>query len=310
MPRLSRQMKETIQTVLFLLVVVALVLVYVVYPLNRTKATMGRAGFGDYNADSLPPNDANAFVAASLTPDTFRVESDGLTTLACLYLSPKIDSAREIKGTVFLLHENGADRDAMLPLARRLLDSGFDVVAYDQRASGRSTGKYRGEGRYEANDLNEVIRYLDLRERIVHPVIVVGFSLGADAGILAAQDEKRIDGVVAINPYLSTTNLLDALRKQHNVFWFPFFRTIMWWWYNIRSSYAAPYRKTDDIEPVACRTLLLVSPASPASPEGVNKAEVQLLKELSPPELLEVKTIPDSEEELYGMIFQFATGVP
>ncbi len=304
MLRLSRQMKDTIQTIVFLLVVAGLVLAYVVYPLNRSKATMGRANFGDYNPDSLPANDANAFIAAGLAPDTFRVESDGLTTLACLYLSPKIDGAGGIKGTVFLLHEDGADRDAMLPLARWLLDSGLAVVAYDQRASGRSTGKYRGEGQYEASDLNEVIRYLDLRERIVHPVIAVGFSLGADGGILAAQDEKRLDGVVAINPYLSTTSLLDELRKQHNMFWFPFFRTIMWWWYNIRSSYAAPYRKMNDIEPVACRTLLVMSR------ESDNEAEVQLLKELSAPELLDVKAKPGSEEELYRMILQFSTGVP
>ncbi|MFQ6009081.1 MAG: alpha/beta hydrolase, partial [Candidatus Zixiibacteriota bacterium] len=267
------------------------------------KATMGRADFGNLNPDSLPPNDAIVFVEAGLDVDTFRVESDGLTRLACLYLSPKIDSSKEIKGTVFLLHEDGSDRNAVLPLARCLVDSGFVVVAYDQRASGRSTGKYRGEGGYEANDLNEVISYLDLRDRIVHPVIVLGFSLGADAGILAAQDEKRIDGVVAVNPYLSTTNLLDKLKKQHNMFWFPFFRTTMWWWYNIRSSYAAPYRKISDIEPVACQTLLLVSP------DGIAKAEVQQLKELSSHELLEIKPKPDSEEKLLSLIFQFATGM-
>jgi len=301
MPRISRRMKETINTVTFLLVVAALVACYVIYPLNRVKTSMGRTNLNDYNADSLTVNDATAYIEIGLNPDTFRVESDGLTTLACLYVAPNLDSLGQIKGTVFLVHEDGADRDAMAPLALLFVDSGFAVVAFDQRASGRSTGKYRGEGQYEASDLNEIIRYLDLRGRIIHPLITVGYSLGADGGLLAALEEKRINGVVAVNPYLSTRRMQDALKKQYDMLWFPFFRTIMWWWYDIRSSYAAPYRDIDDIEPVACRTLLLTTP------EAARDDEVQRIKELSPPELLESRTIPALEEELHREILHFAT---
>jgi pimeloyl-ACP methyl ester carboxylesterase len=176
MPRLSRRTIETINTVTFLLVVAALVACYVIYPLFRVKTSMGRTNLDDYNADSLAVNDATAYIEIGLNPDTFRVESDGLTTLACLYVAPDLDSLGQIKGTVFLVHEDGADRDAMAPLARMFVDSGFAVVAFDQRASGRSTGEYRGEGRYEASDLDEIIRYLDLRERIIHPLITVALT--------------------------------------------------------------------------------------------------------------------------------------
>lgn len=301
MPRISRKMKDTIQTIAVLLVIATLVALYLVYPLIKTKTSMGRANFDDYDQDSLILNDPTAYLEAGLIPDTFRVESDGLTTLACLYLTPdNVESTGQTKGTAVLIHEDGADRDAVLPLARLLVDSGFAVVAFDQRASGRSTGKYRGEGQYEANDLNEIIRYLDIRERIIHPLMIVGYSLGAEGALLAALDEKRIDGVVAINPYLSTKRLQDVLKKRHGMLWFPFFRTILWWWYDIRSSYAAPYRDKDDIEPVACRTLLLIAP------EAVQDDEVQRLKELSPPELLEIGMTPATEEELYHEIFRFA----
>jgi len=303
MPRISRQMKEIIQTVAVLLVVAALVVSYVVYPLNRVKASMGRTNLDDYNADSLTVNDATAYIEIGLNPDTFHVESDGLTTLACLYVALNLDSVSQTRGTVFLVHEDGADRDAMAPLARLFVDSGFAVAAFDQRASGRSTGEYRGEGQYEASDLDEVIRYLDLRERIIHPLITVGYSLGADGGLLAALEEKRINGVVAVNPYLSTRRMQDVLKERFDMLWFPFFRTIMWWWYNIRSSYAAPYRDIDDIEPVACRTLLLTTP------EAAQEDEVQRIKELSPPELLECKTIPASDEELHREILRFAISV-
>jgi pimeloyl-ACP methyl ester carboxylesterase len=300
MPRISRQMKEIINTVIFLLVVAALVACYVIYPLNRVRTSMGRTNLDDYNADSLAVNDATAYIEIGLNPDTFRVESDGLTTLACLYIAPNLDSVGQTKGTVFLVHQDGANRDAMAPLARLFVDSGFAVVAFDQRASGRSTGEYHGEGQYEASDLNETIRYLDLRERIIHPLITIGYSLGADGGLLAALEEKRINGVVAINPYLTTRRMQDILKERYDMLWFPFFRTIMWWWYNIRSSYAAPYRDTDGIEAVACRTLLLTTP------QAAQDDEVQRIKELSPPELLECGTIPASEEELHREILRFA----
>jgi len=294
-------MKEIIQTVAVLLVVAILVIVYVIYPLNRVKALMGRVDLDDYSADSLVPNDPAAYIEIGLAADTFQVETDGLTTVACLYMAPSGDSAAPIRGTVLLVHEEGSDRDAMAPLAKLLVDSGFAVVAFDQRASGRSTGKYRGEGQYEASDIVEVIRYLDLRDRVIHPVLAVGFSLGGDAALLAALSERRIDGVVATNPCLTTQRLLDVLRKKHDMYWFPFFRTVMWWWYGIRSSYAASYRNLDDIKGVACRTLLLTTPEEAAS------REVKRLKELSSLDLLECKMIPGTQEELYSEIIAFAS---
>ncbi len=300
MPRISRQVKDTVQTIVFIVVIAALIVFYVVYPLNRVKVSMGRANIDNYNTDSLITNDPGAYGEIGLALDTFRVESDGLTTLACLYLTPVIDTVSHAKGTVLLVHKDGDDRDAMAPLARLFIDSGFAVMAFDQRASGRSTSKYRGEGQYEASDIEEIIRYLDLRGRIDHPLLIVGRSLGGDAALLAAVEEKRINAVVAINPYLTTKRMQDALKKRHGMLWLPFFRTIMWWWYGIRSSYAAPYRHIDDIEPVACRTLLFTTP------EASGETEIQRIKELSPPDLLEVRTTSGSEKELYREILNYS----
>ena len=123
MPRISRQVKEIIQIVVFLLVVGGLVGFYIVYPLNRVKALMGRTNLDEYHADSLATNDPTAFVEAGLPSDTFRVESDGLTKLACLYAAPNLDSSGKIKGTVLLVHADSADRAAMVPLARLFGDS-------------------------------------------------------------------------------------------------------------------------------------------------------------------------------------------
>ncbi|MBU8935025.1 MAG: alpha/beta hydrolase [candidate division Zixibacteria bacterium] len=312
MTKLSPAVKEIIKTVAFLIVVGVVVFFYMIYPLNRSKATTGRPGLDDYNPDSLVANDIAAYIEAgvcdtSLTAtasicDTFWVETDGLTTIACLWLVPPagVDSAR---GTIFLLHDDGADRDAMAPLARTLVDSGYCVVAYDQRAAGRSSRQYRGEGQYEADDLQEIIRHLDLRSHVIHPVVVVGWSTGADAGLLCSRNESRIDGVIAVSPYLSSERWLDVIQQRHETMWFPFSNTIMWWWYEIRSSYAAPFRELEDIRSVACRTLVM------ADDDIQDCDEVVRLKEVSEAALLQIGSVPITDEEMTIEILDFVVGL-
>ena len=299
--KISRTVKEAIQTIVFLLVVALIVITYVVYPLTKTKTTMARADVDEYDADSLMLNDPTLFVEAGLAADTFRVESDGLTQLACLYLKSDILPSDSIRGTAFLLHADGDSRADLLDLAGRLVDSNFVVVAIDQRAAGYSSGKYRGEGREEADDLDAILSFLDLRAMLKRPVVTVGFSLGADACLLAAQDDERIDATVVVQPYVTTMRMQNILRKQHGVYWFPFYRTVSSFWYGIRSGYAAPYRKTENIKPVACPTLLMVDTAS------VQEEEYVRLVEVSDSTQLEVITTPTEREQLLDRIAAFVT---
>jgi hypothetical protein len=96
MARISRQTREIINIVVFLIVVGGLLYFYVIYPLGQSKALMGRQNLDDYDEDSVLVNDAAAYIEAGLKPDTFRVESDGLTTLACLYTAPENDRLPEL----------------------------------------------------------------------------------------------------------------------------------------------------------------------------------------------------------------------
>ncbi|NOY88626.1 MAG: hypothetical protein GXO93_04440 [FCB group bacterium] len=176
---------------------------------------------------------------------------------------------------------------------------GYIVATYDQRASGKSTGKYHGEGYYEANDLIAVVSYLELREEIKHPLYIVGYGLGGDGAILASNEEHRINGVVAINPYLTTKRMQDILKKRYKTIWFPFYRTIMWWWYNMRSGYAAPYRDIDDIKPITCRTLLILDKTFE------NNSAVKQLKKISPKNLLSIELQPNKETTLDSLILVF-----
>jgi pimeloyl-ACP methyl ester carboxylesterase len=302
LPKISRQTKEIINTILFFAVLGLLITFYMVYPLNRTKAFMARADIDDFHPDSIVVNNTAAFVEAGLAPDSFAVETDGQITLAVSYLSPQLDDSVGPKGTVVLLHDDGEDSQSMAPAAQRLLKEGYAVLVYDQRAGGFSTGKYRSDGSYEASDLAALVSYFDLRQKAIRPLTVVGYSTGGDAGLLAALEEDRIDGVLAVNPYLSSTRMLDIQKRRNDAFWFPFYRTTMWWWYEMRSSYATEYRGLEQVRPVACRTLLLIEP------DLMEDEEVVRIGELSSDEKLEVKPLMD-DSVLLDQIVSFVGSV-
>jgi hypothetical protein len=299
MAKKSQTLKEILQIVIFLIVVGVLLTSFVIYPLNRTRAIMGRADIDSYNADSLPPNDPSLFIEAGLKVDTFLMEPDALTSLACLYIEPVKDANDSVRGTVFLLHDERHDRASMIPLARLMSDSGYAVVVYDQRASGLSGAKYHGDGQLEAGDLQELIAHLEIRGRAIRPISVVGESIGAEAALLASREESRIDRVVAISPFLSTTRMIDIYRTEFDTYWLPFFRTLFWWWYDIRSGYAASYRSADDIRPVGCPTFLLVTS------EDLDDPEIQKLINLSDPDKLSTSELPQSETVLLEYVTRF-----
>lgn len=331
--KISRQTREIINTVLVLLLIALLVVVYVVYPLGKVKTMHGRANLDDYEEDTVVVNDPTPWLQAGLLPDTFSVEADGLTTLAALYLKPgdtipagsipagesaddTTDTTADtladsvvvstvtagpdsVAGLAILIHHEHHTRDSLIDLARRFLDRGYAVVAYDQRASGHSTGKYHGEGQYEGSDLQEVVAWLVFREKVAHPCLAIGWGLGADAAIIAAQEDQRIDRVVAVEPYLSTERWMSLTRRQFDTWWFPLYQTISWFWYNIRSSYAAAFRDSDQIESVACPTLLLIEE------ELQDDEAVVHLKEVSEGDLLTIEDLPDAREAVYDRIMEW-----
>jgi len=279
---MSRAVKETVQTVAVVLLVAILIAVYVIYPLNRTKVLMARPDIDSYTPEPVAANDPSAFVAAGLDIDTFRVEADGLTRLACLRVTPKPHPVGEQRGLAILLHKEGLDRSSLIGPAQALADSGVEVILYDQRASGLSTGKYRSDGQLEAIDLEAVIGYLEIQGRLRHPLTVVGWGVGGDAALWAAADEPRINRVIAVEPNLTSERMVRQVLGKNDVMWFPFNQTIFWWWYKIRSGYAVSYRTTEDLAPVRCPTVI----GLPA--DRLSNPEVKKLIGISSGELLTV----------------------
>lgn len=287
MALMSRATRETVQTIAVIVLVLLLTAVYVVYPLIKTKALMARPDIDSYKPDSIPLNDPTMFVEAGLAADTFRVEADGLTKLACIRIAPKPTNDSASLGLAVLIHCEGLDRSSLLNEAKALADAGTEVILYDQRASGLSGGKYRSDGQLEATDLEAVIGYLEIQGKLRHPLSVVGWGIGGDAAIWASSEESRINQVIAIDPNLTTDRMVQQILEKNNVIWLPLRQTVFWWWYKIRSGYAATDRTVDNMTAVNCRTVIGLST------DRLNSEEVSKLVSISSPELLTIAPVSD-----------------
>jgi pimeloyl-ACP methyl ester carboxylesterase len=78
----------------------------------------------------------------------------------------------------------------------RFLPRRFDVVAYDSRAQGESTGNASTYGFYEKRDLQRVIDTLP-----PGPVVLVGGSFGAAVALQTAAGSPRVSAVVAAETF-------------------------------------------------------------------------------------------------------------
>ena len=292
MEKISRQTRDTIKTVLFLVLVAVLILTYVIYPLNRSKALMGRENIDSFKADSLSANDPTPFSSLGVQVDSLRIEADGVTKLAILYMTKGGIQDSKPRGTIILVPDERQNRATLAPLAKELVDSGFAVITYDQRASGLTTGLFHSDGQLEALDLEAVIAFFEIRGRIHHPLVVVGFRAGGDAAMMAESEEKRIDGAVAINPYLTTERMLGDLVAQNGMYRFPFYRTMLWWWFGMRSGYAFTAHDIGDMVSVSAPTRLYVDA------DRLNDPEVLKLAQLSRPEQLKISPVTMKNGEL------------
>jgi alpha-beta hydrolase superfamily lysophospholipase len=125
--------------------------------------------------------------------------------------------AAETRGTLVYLHGIADNRAAAAGLVGRYRTRGLDVIAYDSRGHGNSTGEICTYGHFEKADLRRVI---DTAAR--PPILLVGASLGGAVALQAAADDPRIAAVVAIDvfsdlrtvareraPFVLTDRLID-----------------------------------------------------------------------------------------------------
>jgi pimeloyl-ACP methyl ester carboxylesterase len=101
-----------------------------------------------------------------------------------------------VRGTIIYLHGIADDRGSAYGVVTRFLPLGFNVVAYDSRAHGRSSGDRCTYGYFEKLDLKRVIGQLS-----ADPIVLIGHSLGAAVALQTAAIEPRVHAVVAASTF-------------------------------------------------------------------------------------------------------------
>jgi pimeloyl-ACP methyl ester carboxylesterase len=95
--------------------------------------------------------------------------------------------------TVILVHGYTSNKSSILPYAAGLHES-FNLVAFDQRNGGRSTGSATTYGVLEQNDLRAVIDWVE-REKAPSWIGVLGNSMGAATAITEARTDDRVQAL-------------------------------------------------------------------------------------------------------------------
>jgi len=143
-------------------------------------------------------------------PATHNAETDGRGSLK---------SGRD---TVLFCPGFGADKAAQLFLARDLIANGYNVLAIDLRAHGKSGGQFTALGGLESRDVLGAIRWLrQTHAQESQRILGLGESLGAAALIEAAADPgpegQAIDAIAAYNPYADLRDEVNVLAAEHTI---------------------------------------------------------------------------------------------
>jgi alpha-beta hydrolase superfamily lysophospholipase len=126
------------------------------------------------------------------------------------------------RDTVLLCHGFGADKGRDLFLAADLIANGYNVLAVDLRAHGRSGGQFTGFGGVESRDVLGAVRYLRANHpEQSHRILGLGEGLGAVALIEAAADPgpegQAISAIAAYNPYDNLRDVFTTVAEQHTI---------------------------------------------------------------------------------------------
>jgi len=131
------------------------------------------------------------------------------------------------------------------------------LVVYDLRAHGESTARKAGLGVVEAADLIELIRQLDLPERLV----LYGQSMGASVSIIAAARlpddlRRRVKAVIAEAPFRNLVEPITARRRRHRYPVFPFV-ALAWFCMALPLRKYRPFDHVKDAALLSCPLLVL-----------------------------------------------------
>jgi pimeloyl-ACP methyl ester carboxylesterase len=167
----------------------------------------------------LEPGDYDAKLTSTITPhhpqnrnDRNRYDFNFSFNFLNFHPKPK-PGTNDLRGTIFLLHGYGLNKEIMLPWGLVLAQAGYRVVLVDLRGHGHSTGDRIYFGGVERTDLVQCLDTLVQRRVCEGPVGVLGISYGAVLALQWVAIDPRVQSVAAISPYPDPGTAVDRYLK-------------------------------------------------------------------------------------------------
>src|SRR4051794_16731919 len=145
--------------------------------------------------------------------------SDGLTLCGCYLRTP-----HPRRGVILFGLEFGSNRWSCRPYCDYLVDSGFDVFAFESRNQGDSDRQPGYEPlqwvtTYEVRDAQAALAYLKGRpDADPRGVGLFGISKGAGAGLLAAAGDPYVRCCVTDGAFATYTTLVPYMRHWFRIY--------------------------------------------------------------------------------------------
>jgi len=148
------------------------------------------------------------------SPRRFEVVAKDEVVISALELDPSPGVAK--RGTAYLFHGFGNNKEQTLPVAKRLADAGFRCIAWDSRGHGQSGGERASYGMREVDDALRVVK--EARKRDERPrgeEVVWGYSMGAAVALQTLPELPRVKAAVLLAPFADLGQVLSHQASQH-----------------------------------------------------------------------------------------------
>jgi pimeloyl-ACP methyl ester carboxylesterase len=177
--------------------------------------------------------------------------------------------------TIILLHGYGGNRTGTVWYAIPLVEAGYGVLMYDERASGESEGTMRSYGWQDVPDVGGALAYLSSRPDVDPDRIgIAGCSIGGQIALRGAAAYPQIRAALADGP--SSVTAADD-PPPHN--WATALSTLSGFvidrMFEARLGMQAPPPMIETIGLIAPRPILLIAGGTPHPYYGSEAAHVE-----------------------------------
>ena len=124
--------------------------------------------------------------------------------------------SKERKAVLIFFHGINDSRYFHLSFLEHFVKHGFDVLAYDLRAHGESSGDFCSYGFYEKKDTETAIKFLEKNGYIIANSIIglMGVSLGASIALQSINVDSRIKFCIAEAPFSNFSDTLEDYMSR------------------------------------------------------------------------------------------------